>query len=236
MDFARRRFLRLAPAMYLASTFLFFSAYFIAERPEGNVKIIDMLPGLFFIEPYYLFKLFSLKVQSLDGAFWSLYIEVKFYLIVGMLFYVLKDKRLRVLLHAYLSYFAITILQWHGNNHWVFEKVSSVLFHLGFEHFGWFLIGILAFRAFDEKSRKDGLLLFVVALVAICHALINSNDYSIVQIIALSSTVVLFLLSFMSKCLQRMLSNRVFLLLGFISYPLYLIHQNTITETVRSSV
>ena len=229
LSFAKKRFLRLAPAMYVASFFLFFSAFYISERPEGAVKFFDMLPGLLFIEPYYLSKLPLLDVQSLDGAFWSLYIEVKFYLVAGVLFFVLKDKALRVLFYAYLFYFFATVLNVSGVSYWGVNKISNVLYHLGFEHYGWFLIGILAFKVFEENSRKDRVFLFVIAVAAICQTLTKNNSYSLSLIIALCITVALFLLPFISNNVQRLLSNRFLLFVGFISYPLYLIHQNTVT-------
>ena len=229
LDFAKKRFLRLAPAMYVASFFLFISAYFISERPEGAVKFFDMLPGLLFIEPYYLSKLSLLDVQSLDGAFWSLYIEVKFYLVAAVLFFVLNDKALRVLFYAYSFYFSVTVLHVLELSYWVIDKISNVLYHLGFEHYGWFLIGILAFKVFEENSRKDTGLLLGIALATICQTLMKNNIYSLSQIIALCTTVALFLTPFISNNVQRVLSNRFLLFVGFISYPLYLIHQNTVT-------
>lgn len=224
--FGTLRFLRLAPAMWVASLFILATAGLISERPEGELQLIDLLPGLTFIQPFYFGEFFNLDVKSLDGAFWSLYVEVKFYAIAGLLFFVFKDKALLSLLAGYITYVVLSTLNPPGG---ILSFIETFLFHLSFEHYGWFLIGIFTYKLVAESSWVNVWALLFVVLCTLTQTLVLSGEFSVALMSGEIVVLLLFLLPIYNHTLARALACRFLLYFGFISYPLYLIHQNLIT-------
>ena len=88
IDFLLRRWLRLFPAMLVASLLLF--AIDRAAHPVGpfsDPRPIDLAPGLLLIAPAILHALLHLDIRSLDGVFWTLYAEAAFYVVFGLLYF-----------------------------------------------------------------------------------------------------------------------------------------------------
>lgn len=223
--FAISRYLRLAPAMLVAALLLYSTSFFIPERPLGPPDLIDFLPSITFIDPGLLSKLTGLEVRSLDGAFWSLYVEVKFYAIVAIAYFILKDKNLTFLVTLYTMWCCLTLAQ-------VFEIESNLLITLlkalnyaGVEFYGWFLLGIFAYKYKCKVSTLNSSMLLVVTAAAIGTT--KLGDVAVT--IGAGITALLFLLPLVLMPVRILLTNRLFLFLGYVSYPLYLIHQNLVT-------
>ena len=69
---------------------------------------MDLIPSLTFIEPYWLSKYTGIEIRALDGAFWSIFVEIKFYIISAILFfYLFKDRNLNGLVVLYISFILI---------------------------------------------------------------------------------------------------------------------------------
>src|SRR6478735_6563808 len=85
--FFTKRWLRLFPAMLVCSAIVFATAPLFPERPAGLPAARDLLPGLTFIDPAIWQKIIGGTQGSLEGAFWSLYVEMKFYVVFGALYF-----------------------------------------------------------------------------------------------------------------------------------------------------
>lgn len=81
-----------------------------------------------------------------------------------------------------------------------------------------FTSGILLYNAIGEKNTSSRALLLVLIGIVLTH-------YIPLFYMVVSAAVVIGLL-YENNVLQKLLSNRAFLYLGYISYPLYLVHQN----------
>ena len=57
MMFGLARYLRLAPAMIVASISLYLTSFYIVERPLGVANLQDLLPSLTFVEPGLISKI-----------------------------------------------------------------------------------------------------------------------------------------------------------------------------------
>jgi hypothetical protein len=78
--------------MFLCSLLVLVTSGLFPERPGGEINVWDLLPGLTFtgddLWNASLGKLLDVHIGSIEGAFWSLYIEVKFYVVLASaLFY-----------------------------------------------------------------------------------------------------------------------------------------------------
>lgn len=93
-DFMVRRWKRLFPAMLVCSVVVFATAGWFSERPAGQPTWASLVPGLLFVEPLWIKWATGYTIVPLEGAFWSLYVEFKFYLIAGAVFFVWGERRL----------------------------------------------------------------------------------------------------------------------------------------------
>jgi hypothetical protein len=227
--FGFARYLRLAPAMIVASLFLYLTSFFIPERPRGQPNFQDFLPSIFFINPEFLTKILGIYIQDLDGAFWSLYVEVKFYFISSVIFFILRDKQLRGIVSLFILYLIIEVLVriGFGNIYVLFTK--KILSYLGVSYYGWFLLGIYSYKLshFPSGHRCIYSLAFIFLITVLAESMSNAGSIEI--LIASTVVALLFVYPLFSMNFKLILSSRALLFFGFISYPLYLIHQNLVT-------
>ena len=222
--FGLARYLRLAPAMIIASILLYLTSFYIVERPLGVANLQDLLPSLTFVEPGLISKISGWEVGSLDGAFWSLYVEVKFYVIVAVLFYLVRDRNLSGLVAIYFFWLLSTYLvKVIGIENEILMMLKKIVSHFGTRHYGWFLIGIWAYKYSSEATIRNFSMVLLFALVAVLET------GEVAMIIASSVTAALFVLPLVIKKIQDVLSSSFLYFFGFISYPLYLVHQNIVT-------
>ncbi len=83
----RRRWIRLFPAMLVASLLVFVSSYLFNEGPRGPLQVINLLPGLTFIDSRWWSGLIGQHFDGIEFAFWSLYVEMKFYVFAALIYF-----------------------------------------------------------------------------------------------------------------------------------------------------
>lgn len=218
--FIYKRWLRLFPAMLVATILIYLTARFLYERPAGLPNIKSVLPGLIFIEPRWIRTITGLAIPSLEGAFWSLYVEFEFYFIFGLSFFLLgKEKAIALIFSMFLlfligSEFNINIL-------------NSISDYFSFGYFGWFASGSLAYLYFIYKEKKYLYFSILAGLFEI-YQYRNDSKLLLVSIFILS----IFFIPIYFKRTRVLLSNRVIVFFGLISYPLYLIHENAMIAMI----
>lgn len=224
--FILARYLRLAPAMLIASIIIYLTSFYVIERPRGSVNYLDFLPSLTFIQPGIINKLTGLNIRVLDGSFWSIFVEVKFYLTAGAFFYFLKDKKLIGLTIIYAIYIICSILiNYFRININFLTLLYNFQYYFGANEFGWFLLGITAYKYTIQPQKKNILILIFYSVILI---LLNLSE-NIFENLAYIITISLFILPFFSEKIKKFFSNYFLLFIGFVSYPLYLLHQNLVT-------
>ncbi|WP_413717404.1 acyltransferase family protein [Silicimonas sp. MF1-12-2] len=227
--FFARRWLRLFPAMLIASVVSMLLSYVLINRPEGALAPLDLLPGLIFVAPWKIASLTGLHVQSIDGAYWSIYVEVIFYFVVAFSFYLFHDREARFLQGVFITWYFVYLLDLLGYRIeplvWAFDIIEA-------QFFGWFLVGILTFK---YVSVQRPVYLWTALLYAfgasVAYAL--SIGSSLGFLIALG-IVLIFLLPLWFESVRSLYSQRLLVFLGFVSYPLYLMHQNLVTGAAIS--
>jgi peptidoglycan/LPS O-acetylase OafA/YrhL len=228
-DFLYRRWLRLFPAMLICSVVIFFSSDFFFERPNGAPSAKDLIPGLTFIEPYILSKLIG-TVKNIEGAFWSLYVEFKFYIIAASLYFLIGSRKLVVSL--FILFFLDTALTQlnQDSDHILIYYLSSISNLLSFKYFGWFAAGS-SFYIFTKDGNKAWFYLGVLMCVFSSFATAVTSN-SLGTLIAILCISIFFSCSLVSRSIQRLLSNKILLFFGYISYPLYLLHENMMISLI----
>jgi peptidoglycan/LPS O-acetylase OafA/YrhL len=164
-------------------------------------------------------------VRSVDGVYWSLFVELKFYLLVVVLIYFKKIPHVEWYLLGWLIVSALLLI-----------KPMPYLYALFIPQYApYFVSGALFYLVYRDGWIERYFLLLVVSFVMSlfvswreCEQLsqyyagVSYNNYVAVGVTALFFVV----LALVVNGITRNMVRPYFLLLGALTYPLYLVHQN----------
>jgi len=215
-QFAVSRIVRLYPAYWVCCTATFLVLLMAAKRryvptvPEYLVNM-TMLNGF-------------VGIPSVDSVYWSLAVEMKFYLLVFLVLLARQIHRAKHLLGAWLVLYLVTTL-------WPIKYVSYFLIP---EFAPYFIAGAMFFLI-----AREGLDFYKIFVVAVCYLAVASHavqqlpelsahyrtHYSALAVCA--AQAVFFIVFFLiATGRTRALAGQKLVTLGALTYPLYLIHQN----------
>ncbi len=204
-DFAVLRFSRLYPTYWAALavvtglSVLVFGDHFWLRGFVVNATMLQDYVG----------------IPRFDNVFWSLTVEMSFYLIAGTLFALGLHRRTLTFVVVWLLSTIVWVLVFHSvdreHRHWL-----AVIFALDFSPY--FGMGIVFFEATKKgwSAARAG----VIALAMATEFLMAGW----VGLLVAAIVAALFLLAIRGHL--RFLVSRVTLWLGAISYALYLVHRN----------
>ncbi len=170
-------------------------------------------------------------IEYVDGVYWSLLVELKFYIIIGCILLFRKMKYLKYVIYAWLlisTYYLIASqFQW--------DRVLSIInFFLIPRWCSYFVAGMLFYLIRKDGNIKARIIpLLYCLLLSLSYAFLKVdilNDKfggvfakEVVFVLVLFFYVIFYLFS--TKRLQ-FINKPLFLKLGMLTYPLYLLHQN----------
>jgi peptidoglycan/LPS O-acetylase OafA/YrhL len=222
-DFVRSRFSRLFPPFWCALALTAIVLHFcpIPKRSASLPRIavnLTMVPGLF-------------GVGTIDPVYWTLQVELLFYGMMLLLFATGHLRRaiwfmLGLLAFSLLLKFVLTptfpLLAHHHGLVAARQKLREILI---LDYAAAFLVGMVIYENRESPRWWHGL------VVAIClgYTFAFSPRLDFWTMIAFGALVYLAAHDWLGA-----LENRVFLYLGFISYSLYLTHQNIGFVVIRA--
>jgi peptidoglycan/LPS O-acetylase OafA/YrhL len=209
-QFFARRWMRLYPAMLIACAVTLIVFGISGAWPEGS----SVFPGLTLIDDRWYSWFFDSNIKSLDGAYWTLYLEMRFYVIFGLAYFFLGTRSAIMVLVAMSLAYLVLLSTGHGLGIWRWTDL-----HLE----AWFAAGALFYLW--NKDRRERLFIAAVA-VGLLAAWIYYP--SLGPRLFGAGLVGLFAAAVRYPVAQSVLSLKPLTWLGFISYPLYLIHSRII--------
>lgn len=231
-EFLVRRWLRLFPAMLIGTALVYLTSFYLIERPNGQATLLNTLPGLLFLDHQIMNALQNIAdFIPIEGAFWSLFVEVKFYLLFGALYFHNKSTALRNLIVIFLFAFVYVVATKliPGFTIKLAEKVFFDL--LSLQYFGWFCVGALIYKAYTQNNKQ---LVWLSVFMMIPTILIKYGAQAPI-LIACTAVYLTFYLVLNNRVLSSIFASRLFAFFGFISYPLYLIHENAmVAMTIKT--
>lgn len=218
-EFFVRRLARLLPAMMVCSVL---TLLFINHYPDYfNASLQDLLPSWTFIDGDVWEWIFpGTKFEWIDGAYWSLFVEVRFYLIACLVYFLFKDRFLEALtfvtflssfLHASLGFFQLRR----------YAEIFSWIFLSGY--MPWFLLGASAYAVHIGRIRL-GLVMAGVSELIIVAASVKGHSLSAVFVSF--ALLGLFVAIRRWRFIEKLVSASMLRVVGVASYSLYLLHQN----------
>ncbi len=251
-EFLGRRWLRLFPAMFWCSVLVLLTSGLFWERPRGEIHFWDLLPGLTLIGDgvgvHYLWDALTtllglhVPIAGIEGAFWSLYVEVKFYAVFGLAYFLLGERLsvsfvVLVWLLGLLSSFSENHLHsnlgaWHIDGH-ILGIINGILSETGIKWltvflnsaaYGFFATGSLFYLFYITRTKT----LFVLATAT---GILSSVGGSSVFNADLVLTLV-FISAISSTLVRRALGAKALVFVGVVSYPLYLLHENMMVAMI----
>ncbi|WP_413531731.1 acyltransferase family protein [Empedobacter brevis] len=238
--YLKNRFIRLSPAMIICSTltFVFFAFFYTGEGYNNSKNVWNYLIANTFIDPH-VFNLYSgeIKYYYLDNAYWSLWVEVCFYIIIGALYFLNKKKYLlyfvlicMIMMPLQIIFYSHTarpyLLNYFSESQLNYYKLIARCLVL-FSECIWFIIGMLLLKLHQTRNKKY--LYFIMFSLGLCFFKERS-----IEVFIFVFFLFLFIIVFIYKPERlKFLEQPILLKIGTASYCMYLIHYHLGTVLIK---
>lgn len=204
-DFLSKRFIRLYPTYWLCLAITFMVVYYFGLSSTRNTTMKEALIGLTMLQGLF-------KVKHVDPSYWSLQIEIFFYIFIAVIFFLKIQSRLKYILWGWL------FLIWFYN---FIYKIPVLGAFLNLQYGMLFIAGICFYKIkfLKDSNFKNHLLIILTYLTAL--KLLNDMEGYFWGITIIYIVFYLTIYGFLD-----FLDKPIFLFFGRISYALYLIHDN----------
>ena len=207
-DFVVSRVSRIYPA-YWAAVLLTFSVVSLASLPGREATLPEALVNLTMLQDW-------LGAARVDGVYWTLSVELSFYALMLAAFGVGLIKQPLLIGLIWLSALPLALLLFLLS----FELPARfLLFVLAVRYAHLFIAGMMFYELYLGRKARPRYLLLAYCLIA--HAIWNGVGASFLVVSVAYAVIWLVVHGRLT-----VLGARPLVLLGAISYPLYLIHQN----------
>lgn len=219
-EFFIRRFARLWPPMLLCAGISYLVLTAVPASPFP-VSPRNFLPSLTFIDPYVYDVIFHRgDFDWMDGAYWSLFVEVQFYALISFVYFLNPTRFTR----NFLLVSAAVVLAAPCAGFLSLRKLDAVIETSKLpEYLPFFVIGVGFYKAHCAQSARP---LFALGLCGLLVELTVANRADVTEIL-LASAIVLAIAWFGIATApgRRILSATWISAIGVASYSLYLLHQ-----------
>jgi len=243
LSFYRNRFIRLFPPMLLCSLITFITVRLLDDHYllRNAHELKNLVPGLTFINPALWTLVTKTKFNWLNGSYWSLWVEIQFYVISSAVYFLSKKHFFRNMLLvgiavSIIKYIPINLLNNHKEYveshslHTFFEgwRYGDELFNISF-HIAWFLQGVIFYQLYKGFKMRQNISVAIWSLIAL-FCLVRDTRVFFPKafnemMIACFVMFALFLLMIYRNKYLSFLKGAFLTRIGVISYSIYLIHE-----------
>lgn len=220
--FAWKRFARLFPTMLLCSA-LTFAVVSMLPQTAFHPALRDFLPSLSFTDPFIWSKLLGGDFKAIDGSYWSLVVEVKFYLWISILYFSAGSTRFfKSVAWLFGALVSVSVLMQVFNlpHRWGLDFIFAL------DALPWFVAGIGFFALYRDHASKIGWVLLVEGALALLALQMVQSGASMAPVVALPLFYGLFLAMLLRPGWVAWLAYPPLAAVGVASYSLYLLHQD----------
>jgi len=228
LDFAVKRFARLFPAMLACSVTTYIVVSLLGVSPFSDVNLIDFLPSLTFVSPIVYNNLFGLNTDWISGVYWSLFVEVKFYVFASIIYFFSPKSFLR----NYLIFSIIFCLTFWCSQVFGINKIEKLLLVAFYPQYAGFFVAGMAFqRLFQAGGKFEFDTIIIVGIGVVYSLLLYSPTVSYWNNVWYSTGVIMLFFALFWSFSARSPLTKVFeakwlAKIGAASYSLYLLHQS----------
>ncbi|MFP3680330.1 acyltransferase [Pseudomonas sp. SIMBA_041] len=209
------RAIRLYPAFWVCCTLTFLVTLAIGQ-PRYSADIYQYIINMTLLGDF-------VGVEPIDGVYWSLFVEIKFYLMISILLAFKKIERIETFLVCWLLISA-------GAEVFAFEKLRSTLIT---DYAAYFIAGATFYMIWAKGFTKRRVLLLAGALALACFTavvwaeLLETKYPTDFDPLIVCSMIILFFMTFLLVATNKTAAVGAFnwTALGALTYPLYLLHQ-----------
>jgi len=237
-----KRMIRLLPTMAIVSliTYICFRLFDKDQIFPASHSARNFLPSVTFITPELFNRLFrksDIRVDYLNGSFWSLWPEIQFYFLSSVLYFCNRRKFIRNYMIAAMAIIAVfwffrniqasNPLHVHlpvsivnAYNYWV-EAVFNLPVYIVY-----FTLGVLFYVLYKSNFLKVKVPFFVgLSLLMIISVFLYFGVQWQVRLFYLAILLLFFLFIYFPKILT-FLGTPMIAEIGVASYAIYLVHEN----------
>ncbi|AJY46975.1 acyltransferase family protein [Martelella endophytica] len=231
VEFVSKRLGRLLPPM-IACSLLTFAVMWSVDTPFTQFRRVGwegFFPSWTFTRPLLWHPIFP-NADYIDGAYWSLFVEVRFYFWAAVFAFMPYFRKFTLVTNMMFMFFVayalriiFLLLGWRYA-----YFANNMLFFT--DHLYLFISGVLFYNIFQGRNLISNSIMVCVVYSAL---FLTGNDFY--SCLVVTSFYFIFILLVFNRPLVGFLCFRPLVFVGAVSYSTYLLHQN-IGVTILTSL
>ena len=227
-DFVVRRFARLWTPLFVAASLTTLVVLAIGP-PDWRVSLGSYLSSILILNPDLVGLLIHHRTLSwVDGAYWSLWVEIRFYALACLCYWIARGKFVRLWLILQVAVTALTLLSGLLASPRLDGWLELTIF---LPYFPYFTIGTGLYEIYSggryRRAAMAGIIL--AGLTILYSAAFGANIFARYNpVVSVAGNVIILGLFFLFAVQSRIVSPfkaKPVVVLGQASYSLYLLHQ-----------
>jgi len=227
-DFIKKRYIRLFPGMLICSfiTFIVFTIFDTQNLKPESAKFINFIFSNTFLSPALLNVPLKTNFQYIDAPYWSLWVEIQFYLLIGTIYFLSRKNFISIFITISIL---ISVINFFYNENFLPENnftSTVIIVVLGIfnysDYASWFVCGVILYQVYFVKRNWVYLVTLLFSLLVAFG--LGKRDMGHF-VFVLFCAVLLYSFIYNLKYLT-VLNNPLISKIGLASYSIYLIHQN----------
>jgi peptidoglycan/LPS O-acetylase OafA/YrhL len=237
-DFAIRRFARLWPPLFVAATITTIVMALIGP-PDWVVNRNDYLLSVAIIDPFnWLSQKFLPGVKWVDGAYWSLWCEVRFYALASVIYLLARRNFVAVWLvfQAVVAGLELLRMDPHSNGGFLLDLIAFP------PQLPYFTLGICIYEIYSGGRLRNLAIpgLVLVACLMLADAVFEVSTFkgkaALPSVMGVCIILTLFGLFAIGHPVLNIFRSRPLVMLGQASYSFYLIHMHVGVSIIRYAI